>query len=454
MEAAMIREMLNAQKQYFNTGATLPAAKRKQALQGLKQAIVKYEEEILLALEADLGKGPTEAFMAEVGLTYREIAYMLKHVSSLSAPRKAATPLYLFGSRSQIVPIPYGSVLIMSPWNYPFLLTMQPLVDALAAGNTAIVKPSAYSPNTSRIIEKILLETFDPAYVSVVLGGRQENQALLDMPFDYIFFTGSVNVGKTVMAKASQNLTPVTLELGGKSPCIVDESANIALAAKRIVFGKFFNAGQTCVAPDYVYVHESVHDALVQQLKHQIAMQYPTMDSLGKIINEKHFERLKGLISPSHCVYGGSLQPSTLQISCTILDNVTWDMPVMQEEIFGPILPILTYSDFNETMDLIRSHPTPLATYLFSRNKAHIDRIQYQQPFGSGCINDTIVQLSNDNMPFGGMGASGMGMYHGSYGFNTFSHLKSMLISSSIDLPLRYAPYSQLADGIMRFFMK
>lgn len=455
METSELNQILQQQKTYFASGATLPVEKRKAALQNLKAVIRKYEPEILSALQKDLGKSQTESFMAEVGMTYEEITYMLRHLDRLAAPIKVPTPVTTFGSRSEIIPIPYGTVLIMSPWNYPFLLTMQPLVDALAAGNTAVVKPSAYSPHVSQIMEKVLMEAFSPEYVSVVLGGRQENQALLDMKFDYIFFTGSVNVGKTVMAKASQYLTPVTLELGGKSPCIVDETANIALAAKRIVFGKYLNAGQTCVCPDYILVQESVHDDFIQQVKHQIAVQYPTMQSIGKIINEKHFNRIRGLLDPEKTVVGGIWNEETLQIAPTVLDHVSWDDPVMQEEIFGPVMPVLTYTSFEDILPVIRQHPTPLATYLFSRNPDHIDLIKYKQPFGSGCINDTIVQLSNHNMPFGGMGESGMGQYHGKFGFYNLSHMKSMLTNNfCIDIPLRYAPYSTLAEKAMRLFMK
>jgi aldehyde dehydrogenase (NAD+) len=454
MELQEIGQIIENQRTYFKSNATLPIQARIKALRALKASIQKYEPQIYEALYADLGKEKGEAYMAEVGMTYAEISYMLSHVKSLASTKKVPTPLFEFGSKSEVVSIPYGTVLIMSPWNYPFMLAMMPLVDAVAAGNTVCLKPSAYSPATSAILAKILIETFDPAYVSVILGGRQENQALLEAHFDYIFFTGSVLVGKEVMAKASKYLTPVTLELGGKSPCIVDESANLALAAKRIVFGKFLNAGQTCVAPDYILVHESVHDALIKQLIHQIKLQYPNMVSIGKIINEKHYQRLCGLIDETKIVYGGICDAKTRQISPTLLDNAGWDDACMQEEIFGPILPIITYSSFEELMKLLRSKPTPLACYLFSRDEYHIGYIKKALPFGSGCINDCILQLANDHLPFGGMGNSGMGEYHGKYGFETFTHQKGMLINDMpVDIPLRYRQFCDKALSVIRLFL-
>lgn len=450
-----VAQLVQSQRAFFQTNQTLSLAHRKEALKALRQAIENNEEAIEQALYADLGKGATEAFMSEIGMAYEEIAFMLKHLDELAAIKHVPTPLSQFGSTSEIVPIPYGQVLIVSPWNYPFNLTMVPLVDALAAGNTAVVKPSAYSPHTSAIIEKVLLEAFDPLYVTTIQGGRQENQALFGGDFDYIFFTGSVAVGREVMSEAAKKPIPVTLELGGKSPCIVDETANLALAARRIVFGKFLNAGQTCVAPDYVLVQASVHDALISQLKHQISLQYPTLASIGKIINEKHYHRLLGLLDPAKTVVGGRGDESELKIAPTILDHVSMADPVMGQEIFGPILPVLTYTDYKDLMKKITNLPTPLACYLFSRDEKHIYWYKKALPFGSGCINDTVVQLATPYMPFGGLGNSGLGQYHGKYGFATFSHDKSILTNDFfLDLPFKYAPYSKLAGRLIRGLLR
>lgn len=450
-----VNQIFNQQKAFFKSNQTLPLLVRKKALKRLKETIQKHEEEVLQALSLDLGKSGSESYMSEIGLVYGEIGYMLRHMDGLARTKWAWTPLSLFGSCSKIVPIPYGTVLIVSPWNYPFQLSMIPLVDALAAGNTAMIKPSNYSVNTSAVIEKIILEAFDPQYVSCMLGNHELNQQLFSLPFNYMFFTGSPKVGKIVMENASKNLVPVTLELGGKSPCIVDESANTALAAQRIVSGKFLNAGQTCVAPDYILVHSSKKQALIQQLKHQIDKQYPNFAAIGKIINEKHFARLVHLMDPRKIIYGGKASHALLKIQPTIMDNVTWSDPIMQEEIFGPVLPIIEYENFEELMKELKNHPSPLATYLFSKDEDHIRYIEKAMPFGSGCINDTIVQLANDHLPFGGIGNSGMGQYHGKYGFETFSHDKSMLRNYlPKDLPLRYAPYSETRDFIIRLFMR
>lgn len=455
MDATQIQAAVDLQKAFFNTHQTINVKWRKSQLRLLKESIQHHEREIQEALYLDLGKNADEAYMSEIGMTYAEINYMLRHMDCLSAVHYKYTPLHQFLSVSMTIDIPYGNVLIMSPWNYPFLLTMAPLTDCLAAGNTALVKPSDYSSHTSAVIQKIIAETFQPGYVDCITGGRAENQALLDQKFDYIFFTGSPTVGQLVMEKASAHLTPISLELGGKSPAVVDSSANLKMAARRIVFGKFLNAGQTCVAPDYVYVHESVKDDFLQILRHEIELQYPSPQDIGKIINEKHFKRLLGLINPSKVVYGGTASASTLQIAPTVMDHITWEDPVMQEEIFGPVLPILTFADFKQLMETIAARPTPLAFYLFTRNpeqKAWYKRIQ---PFGSGCINDTVVQLSNDHLPFGGMGHSGMGQYHGAYGFETFSHTKAVLDKVTwLDLPFRYHNQSGLAGKLIHSLLK
>jgi aldehyde dehydrogenase (NAD+) len=347
----------------------------------------------------------------------------------------------------------------MSPWNYPFLLTIDPLVDAIAAGNTAIVKPSAYSPSTSQMIEKIITECFSPEYVAVVTGGRAENAALLEQKFDFVFFTGSQTVGKEVLRHTAELLTPAVLELGGKSPCIVDESANIKLAAKRIVFGKFLNCGQTCVAPDYILCHKSVKDDLVAELKKQIQLQFGTNPlenkNYGKIINKKHFERLLGLINKEKVVHGGNSNEATLQIEPTIMDNVSFEDSVMLEEIFGPIMPIVTYSYLDVAIDSINTKDSPLALYIFTSKKEVANKVTEQCTFGGCCVNDTVMHLVSTHLPFGGVGESGMGSYHGKFGFDTFSHSKSILDKKTwIDLPMRHQPYQEKFEKIIRFILR
>lgn len=459
MRQEEINALVSKQKSYFQTGATLNVSARINALKKLKATVLKYENEIYAALKADLGKGSVESYMCEVGFTLGELSYMIKHTRRFAADKTVYTPLMHFASRSYIQHAPYGTVLIMSPWNYPFMLTMEPLVDALAAGNTVVVKPSAYSPNTSDIIKKIIEETFDPEYVAVVTGGREENNSLLNESFDYIFFTGSQAVGRMVMSHAAEHLTPVTLELGGKSPCIVDSSANLKLAARRIVFGKYLNCGQTCVAPDYLYCAEDVKDALLAEISKEIKRQFGE-DALqnndyGKIINEKHFERLSGLMQSGDIVYGGRTNADTLQIEPTVIDHVTWESPVMQEEIFGPLLPVLTFKNIEDVVAIIESKPHPLALYIFSSKKKTIKYVTEHCRYGGGCVNDTIVHIATSKMPFGGVGASGMGGYHGKFGFETFSHKKSILDKKTwLDLPMRYQPYTKLYDKMIRMFLK
>ena len=459
MRQEEIQSMLKAQQAFFAGGGTLPVEGRIQALKRLRDAIRAHEGEINDALKQDLGKSGFESYMCEVGLTCSEITYMIEHVRSFAAERRVPTPLAQFASRSYIKPVPYGVTLIMSPWNYPFMLTMDPLADALAAGNTAILKPSAYSPHTSAVIGKIVAECFDPSYVAVVTGGRAENQCLLQEPFDHIFFTGSQAVGREVLRQAAAHLTPVTLELGGKSPCLVDRSAKLPLAAKRIVFGKFLNCGQTCVAPDYIYCDEAIKDDLVRELVVQIKAQFGEAplenENYGKIINQKHFDRISGLIVPEKVAFGGRTEPERCRIEPTVLDNVTWEDPVMQEEIFGPVLPILTYRTLEEAVETINARPHPLALYLFSEDKAHIRDVTARCQFGGGCVNDTIIHLATSQMGFGGVGASGIGAYHGKAGFETFSHRKSIVDKKTwMDLPMRYQPYRQVYEKLIRMFLR
>lgn len=454
-----IKDLVTRQRKYFQTGATLPVSVRVDALKRLYGVISGCEKEIHTALKRDLGKSGFESYMCETGLVLEEISYMLKHIHRFAREKNVRTPLAQFHSRSFKKPSPYGVTLIMSPWNYPFMLTLSPLVDALAAGNTAVVKPSAYSPHTSDVILQILSQCFDPEYVAVVTGGRAENTCLLREHFDYIFFTGSQFVGKEVMRNAAEHLTPVTLELGGKSPCIVDKSADIKLAARRIVFGKYLNCGQTCVAPDYIYCHRSVKDRLVKEVQKQIQKQYGKQPlrnpNYGKIINEKHFDRLLGLIDKNKTVHGGDSDRHALRIEPTVLDNVTFADAVMQEEIFGPIMPILIFDSMDEVIHNINAMPHPLALYLFTSDKAAAKKVTSRCGFGGGCINDTIIHLATTEMGFGGFGESGMGSYHGKVGFDTFSHYKSIVDKKTwIDLPMRYQPYRKLHEKMIRFFLK
>ena len=455
-----IEEILEQQRAFYRSGATLSVDFRIENLKKLYRAVQKYESEIGKALCSDLGKSDFEGFMCETGLVLSELQYMIRHTRRFARERTVHTPLAQFASRSYQKPTPYGNTLIMSPWNYPFLLTLDPLADAIAAGNTAIVKPSAYSPATSALIREIIEECFPPEYVAVVTGGREENRFLLEQKFDFVFFTGSQRVGKEVLRHTAETLTPAVLELGGKSPCIVDSTAKIQLAAKRIVFGKFINCGQTCVAPDYILCHRSVKDQLVHEICLQIKAQYGetplSNPDYGRIINEKHFERICGLIDREKTVLGGDTDRETLQIAPTVMDNVSWGDPVMQEEIFGPLLPILCFDTFDEVYDLLSRRPKPLALYLFSENKQRMAEVSQRCSYGGGCMNDTLIHLATSEMGFGGVGESGMGAYHGREGFNVFSHTKSIVEKKTwIDLPMRYQPYNKgLYTRLLHLFLK
>lgn len=454
-----MQQILQRQKKYFASGATLPVKNRIAALKRLRSVIYANEQLIYDALKTDLGKSATESYMCEVGMTLSEISHMLRHIKGYARSKRAATPLAQYIAKSYVKKSPYGCVLIMSPWNYPFMLTLEPLVDALAAGNTAVIKPSAYSPATGKVIAELISQAFRPEHVAVVLGGRAENSALLDMPFDKIFFTGSVSVGKEVMRRAAEKLIPVTLELGGKSPCIVDETANIPLAARRIVFGKYLNCGQTCVAPDYVLVHSSVKGQFVDCVKKEIVRQYgecPLENSAyGKIISQKHYARVCALIDDKKVVFGGGRDDAALRIEPTVMDNVTRSDAVMGEEIFGPILPVLVFDDINEVVADVNAQPHPLALYIFTGDKKRAEKVLSLCRFGGGCVNDTIIHLATSAMGFGGVGASGMGAYHGRAGFDCFTHDKSIVEKSTLfDMPVRYAPYSRLKAALIKIFMR
>lgn len=459
MDKTEIQKLLEGQREFFLTGKTLPIAYRREALRKLYKAVEDSESILVDALYSDLGKSRQESYMCEIGLVKSEIGYMLRHMRRFAREHRVHTPLAQTLSRSFVKPCPYGNVLIMSPWNYPVLLTLEPLTDALAAGNTAIIKPSAYSPAVSDVLDKLISGCFPKEYVAVVKGGRQENASLLDCDFNYILFTGSKTVGKEVMKKASERLIPITLELGGKSPCIVDKSANIKLAAKRIVFGKFVNCGQTCVAPDYIYCDSSVKERLIEELKRQIQRQYgeSPLDNkdYGKIISQKHFDRIIGLIDSEKTAFGGKTILQALKIEPTIMDNVSWDDAVMQEEIFGPVLPILEYKSLEEAAEKINSMDSPLALYIFSSDKRNIDFVKNRIQFGGGCINDTLIHLATSEMGFGGVGESGMGSYHGRAGFDAFSHKKSIVDKKTvIDLPMRYQPYTKFYEKMVRPFLR
>lgn len=441
-----IKKLIDKQREYFRKGITLDIDFRINKLKVLRKAIIENESLILKALKEDLNKSDFEGYETEIGIVLDEIRYIIKNLKSWAKPKKVKTPLTQFISTSYIYPEPYGITLIIAPWNYPFQLVMAPLIGSISAGNCSIIKPSEYAPHTSKIISKIISDNFEEEFIAVVEGGIEVNKALLKEKFDYIFFTGSVNVGKIVMEAASRHLTPVTLELGGKSPCIVDEDADIDLAAKRIVWGKFLNAGQTCVAPDYLYLHKNIKDyfikSAIKYIKEFFGENPLKSEDYPRIINIKHFNRLKNLLKEGDILYGGDFDEEKLYIAPTIIDNITWEDSVMQEEIFGPILPLLVFEELDEVIETVNTHPKPLALYYFSNDKEKQKRVISEISFGGGCINDTIVHLATPYLPFGGVGNSGMGSYHGKASFDTFSHKKSVLKKSNlIDIPLRYPPY-------------
>jgi aldehyde dehydrogenase (NAD+) len=452
-----IVDIVQAQRDFFNSQGTKKVAFRIAALKHLQSAIQKNQPKIFAALKADLNKSEFEAYMTEVGLVLDETRFMIQNTAKWSRKKHRATPPAILPASSYEIAEPYGVTLIMSPWNYPFQLSMEPLVGAIAAGNCVVLKPSAYAPETSRVLAEMLAEIFPPEYVTVVQGGRKENQDLLKQRFDYIFFTGSVTVGKLVMESAAQYLTPVTLELGGKSPCIVDPSANLKIAAKRIAFGKLINAGQTCVAPDYLFVHKSIKEPLVAAIKEEITSFYGAdpmqAEHYPKIINQKQFDRLTGLLEGQKVLLGG-VTNERMQIAPTLLDDVDPASPVMNEEIFGPILPVMTYEDIDDVIDFITDREKPLALYLFTEEAAIEKKVLNAISFGGGCINDTLVHVATSKMGFGGVGQSGMGRYHGKYSFETFSHIKSIVKNPTwIDVFLRYLPPTETKRKLLNWFL-
>ncbi|UOG07491.1 aldehyde dehydrogenase [Bacillus altitudinis] len=427
-------------------------------LNDLKAAIKHHEKDILQALAHDLHKSEQEAYTTEIGMVYEEINHTVKHLHKWAKPSRAKTPLTHIGSKSMIIKEPYGSVLIIAPWNYPFQLALSPLVGAISAGNAVTLKPSELTPHVSNVIGTIVESVFQEDLAAVVEGGVDVSTELLKLPFDYIFFTGSVAVGKVVMEAAAKHLTPVTLELGGKSPCIVMPDADIKLAAKRITFGKFTNAGQTCIAPDYLLVHESIKEDLLREMTTCIRDFYgdqpETNPHFGKNVSQRHFDRLSQFLSNGTIVTGGQRNEQELKIAPTILDHITWEDPVMQEEIFGPILPVITFDSLQEAADMIKARPKPLALYLFTTNKETEAYILDNLSFGGGCINDTLMHVATPYLPFGGVGESGIGRYHGKESFFTFTHEKSVLRQTNrFDFSFRY-PNAKNGLDIVRKFLK
>lgn len=450
---ASIEAVVQGQRDHFATGATRPLAARLDALRRLRAAIRRFEPQIEQALHSDLNKTPFEAYLTETGIVLEEIAHHLRHLPGWLRPRRVRTPIALFPATSRTVPEPHGVSLVMSPWNYPLQLCLDPVVGAISGGNCVLIKPSAYAPATSALIADLIAAEFDPGHVAVVQGGRQENQALLEQRFDHIFFTGSVEVGKLVMAAAARHLTPVTLELGGKSPVVVTADADLPLAARRIAFGKVLNAGQTCVAPDYLLIDSGVKDAFLAEFRRALESFFPDGDhaNLPVIVSQKHFDRVSGLLDSGSAVIGGGTDPSRRFIEPTVLVDVTEDSPVMQEEIFGPILPVLEYSKLEEAIEFVRSRPRPLALYLFTSSPEVEAQVFDSCSFGGGCVNDTVIHLANPRLPFGGVGHSGLGSYHGRASFDTFSHHRSIVKTATwLDLPMRYHPHSEASRKLIR----
>ncbi len=452
-------EVVNAQRKFFHDQKTKPVELRLLRLKALYCGILKYEQQLTEALKQDLNKSAFDSYTTEIGYTLKEISHTIKYLERWCKPKKVCkAPIYFVGAKSYIINEPYGVTLIIAPWNYPFQLAIVPLIGALAAGNTAIVKPSELTPNVSKALSVMLEELFPAELVAVVEGGKEVSESLLRQKFDYIFFTGSTEVGKIVMESAAKNLVPVTLELGGKSPTIVHKDANLPLAARRIAWGKFLNAGQTCVAPDYVYVHSEVKKEFLVLLKEEIKKMYGVSPLQNKdytrIIHKKHFDRLTSLLTGAKVVIGGESDEGNLLIEPTVLDQVTWCMPVMKEEIFGPILPTMEYDDIQVAISEIVSKPKPLALYLFTESKKIEDNILRNISFGGGCINDTLYHLTQPYLSFGGVGESGMGSYHGEYSFQTFSHQKSIVKQTTkFDISLRYRSSKEMLK-IMRKLLK
>ncbi|MCF0148885.1 MAG: aldehyde dehydrogenase [Clostridium sp.] len=444
-----ILNIFNKQKEYFNTNETLDINFRINTLKKLKMIIKENEELIIEALYKDLKKSDFEAFATEIGILYDELNLHIKKLKSWAKKERKKTPIIHFPAKSYIYKEPYGVALIIGPFNYPFQLIISPLIGAISAGNCAIIKPSENSVNTALLVEKLINENFNEKYINVVnpLGGKETVSYLLDLKFDYIFFTGSIKVGKIIAEKASKNLIPITLELGGKSPCIIDETANLDLAAKRIVWGKFLNAGQTCIAPDYILIEKSIKDYFLMSLKSEIINQFggniKSSPDFPRLINKASLDRVKDYLNDGDIYFGGAYNDEDLYLEPTILTNIKNDSNIMEDEIFGPILPIIEYTTIDEAINYIRSKEKPLALYYFSENKNSISKVLSTVSSGGATVNDTIIHVASPSLPFGGVGLSGIGEYHGKASFDTFSHKKSVIERGTfIEFPFRYAPYN------------
>lgn len=460
-EPQTFEDCFRRQKNFFETGATFEFKFRKQALKSLYACVKKFESKILEALVADLGKPPAEGFGGEVGFLYAEISHTLKHLKKWMKPQRVRTPLFLFPARSRIVTSPKGQVLIIGPWNYPVQLQFAPLIGALAAGNTAILKPSEIAVHSTRVVEEIVESCFDAEQVAVFQGeGKQTISAMMNrVRFDHVFFTGSIPVGRLIAEQAAQKLTPVTLELGGKSPAIIDQDVNVALAAKRVTWGKFFNSGQTCVAPDYAIVHKSIKSEFVRQIGLNIKAFYGdqpnSSESLAHMIHERHYEKLVQYLEDGKTLIGGEHDRVSKRIEPTVIDSLNDDSPLLTDEIFGPILPLVTVESRDEVFRVISQHPHPLALYIFTRSKEFEQEVTQRIPFGGGCVNDVVAHLANPNLPFGGVGSSGLGKYHGKFSFDEFSNQKGILrASQKMDLPFRYPPYDEKKLNLFRRLLK
>ena len=443
-------EAVKRQRQFFATGQTLDVKFRVSQLKKLRTVIEQHEEEIMAALMVDLGKSQFESFATEIGMALNPISHAIKNTASWAKPKRVPTPLFHFIGSSHIYSDPYGVTLIIAPWNYPFQLAISPLAGAIAAGNTSILKPSEIAPATSKILAKIINNNFDPGFLYVLEGGVEATTDLLKEKFDYIFFTGGTGVGRIVYEAAAKFLTPVTLELGGKSPCIVDKDINLTIAARRITWGKLINSGQTCVAPDYLYVHKDVKVDLVEAIKKEINSFYGASPienaEYGKIINRKHFDRLLGYLDAGKIIHGGKSDENRLKIEPTIVENLSPDSALLNEEIFGPILPMIEFTDVKEVISYVNARPKPLALYVFSNNSDFQDAVLKNTSSGGVSVNDTVMHMTGESMPFGGVGDSGMGSYHGTQSFDTFSHKKSVLKRTFWpDAPLRYPPYNKIS---------
>ncbi len=458
MKPLPVADIVKRQHDFFSAGGTRDVSFRLEQLDRLKAVLKSNERAILDALHADLRKPPVEAYTSELGIVLADIAFARRRVARWARPRRVKNPPIHKYTKSFVYPEPYGVALIIAPWNYPVQLLLSPLVGAIAAGNTAVLKPSEISLNTSRVMTRIIGDTFDPAYIASVEGGPETAEALLKERFDYIFYTGSTSVGRIVMEAAAKGPTPVTLELGGKSPCIVEDDVEITQTARRIVWGKYFNAGQTCIAPDYLLVNRKIKDLLLEKVKDTIAAFYGSdphkSPDYARIINDRHFDRLAGLLSKGRILVGGAKDKAERYIAPTVIENVSPTDPVMKDEIFGPILPVIEYDDLSQAIDFVKSRPRPLSLYFFSRDREKQNRVLRETLSGGVCINDTIIQYTSPYLPFGGNGASGMGSYHGKASFDTFTHYKSVLKQTFLfDLTLRYLPY-RLPLGFYRWVMK